>query len=68
MALSQETIEQLTLARDAYQEYLDGRLAEIDLTVEQLTRLNVSTSTVADAATEKASSAALELINTTLGS
>ena len=67
MALSPETIKQLEASRDAYQEFLDGRLAEIDLTVDQLTRLNVGTSEVADEATEKASSAALEIINTTLG-
>jgi hypothetical protein len=67
MALSPETIAHLEDARDAYQEFLDGRLAEIDLTVGQLTRLNVSTSTVADAATEKASSAALETITGILG-
>ena len=63
MTLSQETITQLEAARDAYQEFIDGRLAQIDLTVEQLTRLNVSTSAVADESTEAASSAALELIN-----
>jgi hypothetical protein len=67
VALSPETIKLLEASRDAYQDYVDGRLAEIDLTVEQLTRLNVGTSEVADEATEKASSAALEIINTTLG-